>query len=215
MKKLFAVLLLSLFIPAQAFAIVGYSPVSLYGFSNDRAMWVDDTSDANDADVAGDVSWFYKEPITGITLPHEIYVGSRSKFNQVIFSIGNTPLNGLRNRTFATLKFSYPRLTQNGNYEFIPLEVKDLDGGFSRSNATYRYNFSAPNDWLSMSAHVQAQNAYFVKIECVNNCASADRVNNTFQINEVNVRIDQQIRPIGGGACVLQPFRPECVSSGI
>ena len=93
--------------------------------------------------------------------------------------------------------------------------MKDLDGGFSRSNATYRYNFTTPNDWLSMGAHVQAQDAYFVKIECVNNCASPDMVNNDFQINEVNVRLDQAIRPLGRGVCVLQPFRPECFSRGI
>ncbi len=216
MKKiLFPFLISLLLIPCQAFAIVGFSPVGLYGYLNDRAMWEDDTLDANDANAVGDVSWFYKEPISGITLPHEIYIGSQKKFNEIIFSIGNSPLNGQRNNPFARFRFSYPRTNNVGNYEFVPLEVKDLDGGLSRSNSSYRYSFTAPTDWLYMSAHVQAQNTYFVKIECVNNCASADPVNNPFQINEVNLRLEPLIQPIRGGVCTLQPVRAECFRMGI
>ncbi len=215
MKKLLASLLLLFTFPLEVNAIVGYSPVVLYGFTNDRAMWEPDTIDANDTDLVSDVSWFYKEPLTGLTLPHEIDIGSQSKFNQIIFSVGNSPLDGLPHLTFATLRFSYPRLTPLNNYEYVPLEVKDLDGGFSRSNRTYRYSFATPGDWLSMSPHVQVPSTYFVKVECLKNCASQDLANNAFQINEVNIRVDSIIRPLGGGICTLQPFRPECVNMRI
>lgn len=167
MKKiLFIILSLFFLVPSTSQAIVNFHPLSQYGYV-DAALWETDTPDANDNDAVGDVSWFYKEPQFGQILPREIYIGSNSKFSSVIFSVGNSPLNGLRSNPRAVLKFSYPRLTANRQIEYIPLEVKDMDGGFTRSNQIYRYNFTPPADWLFMSAHVRADNAYHVKVECI------------------------------------------------
>lgn len=212
MKKIIvALLLLFLNAPLQVLAIAGFMPVGTYGFTNDRAMWEDDTLDANDNDTAGDVAWFYKEPQSNMILPHAIYIGSQNKFNRIAFAIGNSPLQGLANNPHAVLRFSYPQAAQQGQFQFVPLEVKDLDGGFSRSNQTYRYSFSTPHDWVFLSPHVATDSAYFIKVECLQNCSTTDAAH-TFEINEVNVRMDATLpaRIVPIGMCALHPLSVAC-----
>lgn len=217
MKKyfslIFATFLYSFVLTQNVSAIMVESPVDSYGYADAITnRWTDDTLDAQDNDVIGDVDWFVKVQGLPMNNPSEVYFGKIERFSTVTFSIGNSPLRAGERAKF---DFYYGTLQNQNNvltvvYRRLP--VKDLDGGFALSNQSYRYKFAIPQDWAKMRPHVQAHgdDMYYIKMVCNTNCANG--VNNgNFQINQITTEREVLFHQVPANPCVLNPFGPQCL----
>ena len=217
MKKIFALILaifiISLYPNLKAKAFLVQNPVDSYGYADSISnLWTDDTLDAQDSDRVGDVDWF--NPIPGFlgNNPSTVYIGGIQKFSGITFSIGNSPLLVGQRAKFDFYYGTIQNINNVATVTYKPLQVKDLDGGMSESNRSYRYTFASPLDWMKMRPHVQAHgdDMYYIKMVCNANCSNGIN-NGNFQINQIllerNIQLQAQVVQ---NYCATHPFDLQC-----
>lgn len=222
MKKLFAfiiaIFIISLYPNLKAKAFLVQSPIDSYGFADSISnLWTDDTLDAQDNDLAGDVDWF--APIPGFPLnnPSSVYIGGIQRFSGITFSLGNSPLLVGQKAKFNFYYGTIQNINNVATVVYKPLTVKDIDGGMSTSNRSYKYTFAIPQDWMKLHPHVRARgdDMYYIKMVCDANCSNGIN-NGNFQINQIvverTIRIQtQQV----GNYCATHPFDLQCLAGQI
>ncbi len=218
MKKiltlLLAIVIISLYPNLKAKAFLVQSPVDSYGYADALSnFWNNDTLDAQDNNLIGDVDWFAPIPGFPQNNPSSIYIGGIQKFSGITFSLGNSPLLAGQKAKF---NFYYGTLQNVNNVLSVvykPLNVKDVDGGMSESNRSYRYTFATPQDWMKMRPHVRAQgdDMYYIKMVCDANCSNGIN-NGNFEINQILLERNIQLQaPLLQNYCAIHPFDLQCL----
>lgn len=167
-------LVFSRFQPVKAAPLTGgNSDVGIYWLFN-MGMWVDDTADANDSDVAGDVNW----SISVATRP--MYIGHlTTKFNKVILDVSLEVIE-------TNAGFDLPVFYWNGaGWVDLPLDAQTHPLDTPGVNS---FSFAAPADWEKTT--VNGVDAYYIRF----GTGGESRSVNNAQVSQISL---QTVTPPG------------------
>lgn len=149
LKLISATVLLSLMMPITAMAtpLTGAdTDVTIY-LRYSIGSYTDDTTDANDADEAGDVAW-------ALVGSDSMYFGSSAQFSAVYINISGTSYSE------ATPSVYY---YSTGTSDWASLSVTFSHSPFMGTTGIKNFSFTVPTDWGTNSLN-DSPNYYYIKV---------------------------------------------------